>query len=812
MLTKIIDGKSLRGTLDSMSGKMRDMLIYSINHGILIYITGFLLGKALILNDLAPFSIAFFAVMLIRRPEIAKVLAIMIGIGSLTIGLQHAIYTSMSVVLLLSCYNYFEKREKIDISMIPYQVLLVTFISKIGILYWINEISSYSLVLAGLESSLALLLTLIFTQAVPIIFGRLAPRILRNEEIICAFILVASILIGTGNWVWYGVHVDQILGGLVIILLAHAGGAGIGAAVGVVIGLIMSLANPILITQMATLAFTGLLAGLLREGKKVFVMVGFFIGYIALTIYMRPDIELLPVFVEVFSIFFLFSITPKSVTNYIMGLIPGTAINMWNQIEYKNKVKELVAGKVNRYGRMLDELASTFTLRKTKREQESDFHRFVQHAADTGCRACHRHQKCWGDESYRTYQGFSDMFISFELGNMISPQTMPQEIGSKCIDKKRLIDVLHQEFQVFRKEYYWKGQVEECRGLLSEQLRGISNVMEQLSSEIVKDGLGFSKQEVEISRAMESLGLAIQSTQIINLDKGQIEIHVTKNGCRQRDECVKVLAPMIADIVGENISIRDKKGCNCENGDCSIVLASAPVYDVEYGFVSIGKGGTFISGDSYEGVDLGNGKYVLAISDGMGNGQRAREESQAAIKLLKTLLQAGLSEDTAIKTVNAALMLRSTEEMFATLDLAFINLFTGETKFMKVGSSPSFVKSQATVDMITSRSLPVGILQEIQYSLEKKVLKQGDIIVMLSDGILDSIKHVNNREEWLQRIIGQISCDDPQEIADVIVEKVLRFNNHEVTDDTTILVAKVMPYQAQWAAIPVPGIKKLATA
>ncbi|OEF95769.1 stage II sporulation protein E [Desulfuribacillus alkaliarsenatis] len=777
-----------------------------------IYVVGFLLGKAIILNDLAPFAIAFFAVMLLRKPAIANILAVVITLGALTVSWQHAIYIGGAISLLMIAYGYLEKKGQQDVSLLPYQVLAATIISKVAVLYWLTELTNYTFVMAGLESALALLLTLIFVQAVPILFGRMTSRILKNEEIICVFILIASVLIGMSNWVWYGVHMDQIMGGLAIILLAYAGGAGIGAAIGVVIGLIMSLANPLLMSQIAIFAFAGLLAGLLKEGKKVYVMAGFFIGYITLSIYMRPGIDLYPVFVEIFSVFFLFSLVPKSVVNYITGLIPGTSANMWNQQEYKKKVKELVSGKVDRYGYMLGELATTFETKNIKRNQEADFQQLIEHVADISCQNCNRYNRCWQTEFYKTYQGFVDIFIRFESGETVSHQRLPKDLNAKCVDKKRLLEVLYQEFKAFQKEYYWKGQVEECRGLLAEQLKGISQVMGQLSVEISKEGLEFSKQEVEISRAMEKLGLSIQHAQIVSLEKGNIDIRVTKNGCGQRDECEKILAPMITDIVGENVSTKNKRGCNCANEECILTIASAPVYEVEYGFVSIGKGGTFVSGDSYEGIDLGNGKYVLAISDGMGNGQRAREESQAAIKLLKTLLQAGLTEDTAIKTINAALMLRSSEEMFATLDLAFINLFTGETKFMKVGSSPSFIKTGKDVEIVNGRSLPVGILHEIQYSLEQRVLKQGDYILMVSDGILDSIRHVNDKEDWLRRILLQISCDDPQEIADVIVEKVLRFNENEVIDDTTILVAKIMPYQPEWASISIPDSKKLVTA
>lgn len=66
-----------------------------------------------------------------------------------------------------------------------------------------------------------------------------------------------------------------------------------------------------------------------------------------------------------------------------------------------------------------------------------------------------------------------------------------------------------------------------------------------------------------------------------------------------------------------------------------------------------------MSGDSFSTVELGNGTFAVALSDGMGNGERARMESSAALNILEQLLQSGMDEKLAIKSVNSVLMLRS---------------------------------------------------------------------------------------------------------------------------------------------------------
>ncbi len=135
--------------------------------------------------------------------------------------------------------------------------------------------------------------------------------------------------------------------------------------------------------------------------------------------------------------------------------------------------------------------------------------------------------------------------------------------------------------------------------------------------------------------------------------------------------------------------------------------------DVELGIARVAKDGTMISGDSHTDFRLKKGKYIVALSDGMGAGPEAAEESRATIGLLTRLLETGFSEELAIKTINSALMLRAQEDNFATLDIAVIDLNQGETEFIKIGAAASFIKRGENIGIISSTSLPIGILQQM---------------------------------------------------------------------------------------------------
>ena len=125
------------------------------------------------------------------------------------------------------------------------------------------------------------------------------------------------------------------------------------------------------------------------------------------------------------------------------------------------------------------------------------------------------------------------------------------------------------------------------------------------------------------------------------------------------------------------------------------------------------KGGGLVSGDSYTTIEIGVGKYAIAISDGMGNGERAHFESTETLKLLQKFLQSGIEEKVAIKSVNSVLSLRTTDEIFSTLDLAMIDLQDAKAKFLKIGSIPSFIKRGDKIIKIQASNLADGYYSRI---------------------------------------------------------------------------------------------------
>ena len=220
------------------------------------------------------------------------------------------------------------------------------------------------------------------------------------------------------------------------------------------------------------------------------------------------------------------------------------------------------------------------------------------------------------------------------------------------------------------------------------------------------------------------------------------------------------------------------------------IYTSKDNYQLQIGIAKTTKNKSSISGDSNLQIRLEDGKYLLALSDGMGSGPNAKRNSQIAIKMLKRLLMSGFDKEVSLQLINSTIFLNTTQEMYATLDISILDLYTGNMEIVKNGAVPTYIKNQDKIQKIDSQSLPAGIVENMELVVHDIDLKVGDIIVMCTDGIIDAKK---DDPQWIEELLQQIQTDNVQKIADLILTEAMDYNYGLPKDDMTVIVGKICP-------------------
>ncbi|GGH71390.1 stage II sporulation protein E [Paenibacillus silvae] len=779
---------------------------------LLLAFMGFLLGKAMILNELSPFAIAYFAVIaFMRRDYIIPVGAALLA-GSLFAPFPVSLIVASEMAIFYLLFRGLQSHDRAELSYAPTMVFTTTFMVKLFAVVIGPSFSWYAMLMLTMDSVLSFVLTLVFIQAIPIFTYRKKKFILKNEEILCLIILLASVMTGAVGWSIQSLSVEHMLSRYLILVFALVGGAPLGASVGVITGLILSLADMSAVYQMSLLAFAGMLAGMLREGKRAAVALGMLLGSSILSIYLSGPGDVMNSLWETCAAIVLFMLTPKSMLAAISKYVPGTQDHTKSQHEYAKRIRDITAERVTRFSQVFRQLSRSFDQMSGTGEpvhKEGGMEHFMNAVAEGTCANCFKRAQCWDAKFIQTYSYMTDVMSSIEANPEMSGKQIPVEWNRVCAKPEEVLEVMRAQYGLHQHNMQWKRQIIDSRQLVAEQLSGVSQVMEDLAKEIQRESEEMVQQEEQIRDALESLGLSIHSIEIINLEAGNVEIEIVHAYTRGFDECRKMIAPLISNVLDEHIAVLHETMTDPRQGLATVTFGSAKTFEVTTGVAAAAKGGDVMSGDSFSTVELGNGTFAVALSDGMGNGERARMESSAALNILEQLLQSGMDEKLAIKSVNSVLMLRSPEEMYATVDMALIDEYTAETTFMKIGSTPSFIKRGQEVIQVSASNLPIGIIKDIEVDLVTLQLQPGDILIMMTDGIYDAPGYAVNKELWMKRLIQEIDTDEPQELADCLLESVIRYQKQEILDDMTVVVGKVEHFRPEWATLRVPGISRM---
>ncbi len=780
------------GTIRRSDEKYGQAIKFIGQNFLLLSLFSFLLGRATILDELMPFGIAIFSSLIAKDKKNVPV-AIFSVLGILTVGINIYRYI-ISIALIYITFRYFLKTERNNVFKNSFITASITLL--VGVTYiFVTNFYLYDLFMVLFESIVVFVFMYILSYAIPILNLKNSRKVLSNEEIICLAIVLGVGILGLSNISVLRFSLKTIIGLLIIILFAYNGGASIGSGVGVTIGVITSMSTigtPVII---GIYSFSGLLAGIFRDMGKIACGIGLLLGNSILTFYINGATEAIVQFEEVIIAVFIFLIMPQRYVDYISKFINSkTSLDKFDKV-YSERMKRFVLRQLDEYSLAFSELADTYSqiADKEKIVEQKEITEIVNNIANSICAQCSMKRSCWNNNFYSTYNGLIDAITILEAEGKLNEKNLPSYLSKRCIKTKELINIINGAFEIYKVDYKWSKKMLEMRQLVSEQFSGVSEIIKELS-ENISINISFNKEvEDALYVAFDKEKIIIDNITVMENSEGKYEISIEKKNCYNRQNCENLIIPIVSKVIGKEL-MRKNTYCKTKEKDsgCIIQLVEAQKYKVNTGVAKISKENSSVSGDNYSFMDIPDNKYMVALSDGMGTGEKAARESMATITLLENLMEAGFNKDITIKTVNSVLMSKSLEEAFSTIDLSMIDLHNGRGEFIKIGAAPSFIKrSNGKVEIIEASSLPVGIIDNIIIDSKSLKLEDGDYIIMMSDGVLDADKNFIDKTNWMKEVIKGIGSRNPQGIADEILNTAIERNGKNIEDDMSVIVTKV---------------------
>ncbi len=772
--------KNIRTTL-SFKGAGQDFMLLAM---------AFFYGQFSLFGMLRPFSIAFLASFFLEGYRFYTVLAVSL-LSVAVSGLKGSMAKYVIFFLLSSLLNFILSSKMDRLTLRQKAVLGGVTATFAGILFAaVNGMSQFLSFMAVMEGIMALSLTYILGKGTDVLQNGLKRRILSTEEFVSLSLLAAGIVAGSSGIMIFQVPLKMVLAPFLILVLAYRGGAGLGCAGGVLMGFLLLSSGEGDMTLFFMLAVCGLVCGVLAGMGKAVICLSFFVVLGLTFFYMNSAFFTGGNFIAAACATGAFLILPKKFFAFL-----NTYSCYEKEIEegdYMERYKSAAREKLKNFSDAFDTLARTFEKneKKTKMEQK-EIPKLMDELAAKVCNHCGVCTYCWETDFYNTYQVvFSALSVCEKRGRVTKGDILPHFVKS-CVRIEQFVDTVNRIYERYRTNLLWENKITESRQLVSQQLEAVSMIIDSISEEI--DIKPIFRQEIEkdIMTLADKKGIALREISVMENNRGILEMTLHCPLKKGRLACdTKEIIKLCQEATKKRLK-KEKGHLSGEEGEGVIKLVEEGRLRVSSGVAISPKEEGGVSGDCYSFLELSDGSFVMALSDGMGSGQKANRESTTTIELLEKFVECGFEKDLAVKLINSVLVLKSNEDSFSTLDILSVNLYSGEGEFIKIGAAATYILREGQAKAVKSYSLPVGVLKTVEPETSRMVFKPGDIILMMTDGVADMIESRGDGIQWITDAFRDFQSRNPQDIADYVLGQAKKMASNEVGDDMTVFAARV---------------------
>ena len=398
------------------------------------------------------------------------------------------------------------------------------------------------------------------------------------------------------------------------------------------------------------------------------------------------------------------------------------------------------------------------------------------------CANCPQKHHCHRVIQAQTEEVFDGILSAGVSRGKVTMLDIPPLFSTRCNQTGTILNYTNSLLASYKQYTYYSSSVDLSRALVADEFGGVSKLLQKLA-ESTRELVEFN-QELEQKITDDLAYINVMASEVLAY-KSNKEVSCTIT-MRVND----VENPQLLSVLNKNFGAKMQILSIQPASQANFVVANfivAPKYDCIFGSSGTNKFGFSVSGDSYTFLRINQNKILFSICDGMGSGEEAQKTSDTTISLIENFYRADFDDQTILSSVNRLLSMQMAEN-YTAVDVATIDLSDATCDIIKVGSPVCFVKGKDQTEKIAGTgALPIGILETIQPSINKKMLSSNDIVILMSDGIVDAF----DNDDKLQVYINNLTSQNPQEICDQILQKAILLDDGQAKDDMTVVAVRI---------------------
>ncbi len=410
-----------------------------------------------------------------------------------------------------------------------------------------------------------------------------------------------------------------------------------------------------------------------------------------------------------------------------------------------------------------------------KAPSSTETQKIIEKAFTEVCESCSMCSMCYAKRQCNLPAVTEKITSSIKHGN-IKEESLSSMLLGKCIKITELCNYINSQYS----ELYFLTMRSNRTQTVAGLYNSMSHLMKNTASNENDNKTRDERLEKTISEALKRIGVVFSQVRVYGKRCKSISIHGI------RPDKIPCSAKELCDYLSDECRIRLSEPTFdiSDSADMIMRLSREGILSVEYAQCCEAKDDESVNGDTVSFFDTDSNYFYSIIADGMGSGKTAAATSRLACVFLEKMLSSGAAKNICIEMLNN-LLLSKNDEAFSGIDLLEIDKLCGSAYFIKAGAAPSFVLRKSRLYKISSETPPVGIIPSFSAESTRFSLEKGDIIFMVSDGVIQS----DSDAVWLSELIRIDADNEPAYLASELIERARSINKR--CDDASACVIKI---------------------
>lgn len=331
--------------------------------------------------------------------------------------------------------------------------------------------------------------------------------------------------------------------------------------------------------------------------------------------------------------------------------------------------------------------------------------------------------------------------------------------------------------------------INEHRKILAWQLKAFAECFSKIASESAEIVFLEGRVWEQAEQSLKEYGVLLRNGYTMQTKHG-IRYYFELKTTRKCHITLQDVTGMLSVALGKNLETAFREQFYEDMMYHTYEMEEKSRFHMLSGFARAVKEGETISGDNGSVYERKDHMTYLLLADGVGSGQSASKESNAALEMIESILQSGNDLKEALRLAGSAFCLIETELHYPSFDGCEISLETGDCTIYKAGGVSSFLKNGCDVDIIDGGGTPLGAFPDGRLKECRLKLEDDSFVILVSDGVLENM-NVENPEQILAHFIQVMQLSNPGEIASQILQFAILQSGGKVRDDMMVCVAGI---------------------